>query len=115
MYPIKGNVKNFDVWVMRDYWDEGSWIKHYSIRPIEVIDRVMGFIGNNRFLWKCSSDDGLVLHEHNSQKIRDLKLKDCGKYDDSMRAVVYKESLVSLHREDGSSYQFVHEGITLFN
>jgi len=103
--PVRGNVKHFDVWVMRDYWDEDSWIKQYSVGSIELeIDRLMGFIGSNRFLWKCS-DDELVLHEHGSQKSKDLKVKDYGKYDDSFRAVVYKESLVSLQRGE----------ITLFN
>jgi F-box interacting protein len=101
---IRGNVKkHFDVWMMKDYWNEESWIKQYSIGPIElVIDhRFMRVIGSNSFLWKCSDDDGLVLHEHESQKTRGIKVNDdgIGKYDDSFRAVVYKESLVSLQRD----------------
>ncbi|RHN51990.1 putative F-box domain-containing protein [Medicago truncatula] len=102
VYPIRGNVKHFDVWMMRDYWDEGSWIKQYSVGPIEyVVDRLMVFNGSNRFLWKCNNDE-LVLNEHQSffcdesQKRRDLKVRDYDKFDDSFRVVVYKESLVSL-------------------
>ncbi|TKY63142.1 F-box protein CPR30 [Spatholobus suberectus] len=28
VYPVRGNVKRFDVWVMKDYWDEGSWVSN---------------------------------------------------------------------------------------
>ncbi|KAK7338430.1 hypothetical protein VNO77_19039 [Canavalia gladiata] len=94
VYPVKGTEKCFDVWVMRDYWDQGSWVKQYSFRPVEVIDKLVGFIGGNHFLWK-DSDEGLVLHESDSHKTKDLKVYGKG---DSLRAATYKESLVSLHR-----------------
>ncbi|KAJ1399558.1 F-box-like domain superfamily [Sesbania bispinosa] len=101
VYPVRGNVKQFDVWVMKDYWAEDSWIKRYTFGPIEVIDK-FGFIGSNQFIWK-DTEEGLVLHEPQSQKTRDLQVY--GKFD-SLRAAIYKESLVSLQRENEFTRQF---------
>ncbi|RDY11176.1 F-box protein CPR30, partial [Mucuna pruriens] len=76
VYPVRGNEKRFDVWVMRDYWDEGSWIKQCSVGPLEVIEKFVGFVGGNQFLCK-DSNEGLVLHEPRSHKTRDLKVYVC--------------------------------------
>ncbi|XP_020234615.1 F-box protein CPR1 [Cajanus cajan] len=94
VYPVKGTEKHFDVWVMKDYWDEGSWVKQYSVGPAQVIYKLVGFCGSDRFLWK-DSNERLVIYE--SEKIRDLEVY--GKYD-SIRAARYTESLVSLQRGD---------------
>ncbi|KAL2320231.1 hypothetical protein Fmac_029200 [Flemingia macrophylla] len=94
VYPVRGTDKCFDVWVMKDYWDEGSWVKQYSVGPVQVIYKLVGFCGSDRFLWK-DDDERLVLYE--SEKTRDLQVY--GKYD-SIRAARYTESLVSLQRGD---------------
>ncbi|XP_027357524.1 F-box/kelch-repeat protein At3g06240-like [Abrus precatorius] len=95
VYPVKGTEKRFDVWVMKDYWDEGSWVKQYSVGPVAMTGRLVGFIGGNRFIWK-NSNERLVLHEsETSNETKDLNVY--GKCD-SLRAATYKESLVSLHR-----------------
>ncbi|KAK7338440.1 hypothetical protein VNO77_19050 [Canavalia gladiata] len=92
VYPVRGTEKCFDVWVMKDYWDQESWVKQYSVGPVLVIYKLVGFYGNNRFLCK-DSDEMLVLYD--SEGARDLQVY--GKYD-SLRAARYMESLVSLHR-----------------
>ncbi|RHN45282.1 putative F-box domain-containing protein [Medicago truncatula] len=101
VYPVKGLEKWFDVWVMNDYSDEGSWMKLYSIGPVPVIYKLVGFYGSNRFLWK-DSNERLVLYEAESGNIRYLQVS--GKYD-STRAARYMESLVSLQRGNESGYQ----------
>lgn len=99
VYPVRGAEKSFDVWVMKDYWDEGSWVKQYSVGPVQVNHRIVGFYGTNRFLWK-DSNERLVLYD--SEKTRDLQVY--GKFD-SIRAARYTESLVSLHRGNEFSHK----------
>ncbi|XP_027358597.1 F-box protein CPR1-like [Abrus precatorius] len=99
VYPVKGTEKRFDVWVMKDYWDQGSWVKQYSVGPVLVIYKLVGFYGSNRFLWK-DSNERLVLYD--SEQTRDLQVY--GKYD-STRAARYMESLASLHRGNEIGHQ----------
>ncbi|XP_019452129.1 PREDICTED: F-box protein CPR30-like [Lupinus angustifolius] len=103
VYPKRGIEKKFDVWVLRDYWDEGTWIKQYSIEPIEVMYKLVGFHGINQFFW-INKDEELVLYDGDSQQIKHLQVK--GK-NNSLRVVVYMESLVSLRTRNDSIYQFV--------
>ncbi|KAK7293495.1 hypothetical protein RJT34_16361 [Clitoria ternatea] len=97
VYPVKGTDKCFDVWVMRDYWDEGSWVKQYTVGPVQVIYKLVGFYGSNRFLWKDTNERLMI---YDSEQTRDLQVY--GKYD-SLRAARYMESLVSLERENQCS------------
>ncbi|KAK7395727.1 hypothetical protein VNO78_16294 [Psophocarpus tetragonolobus] len=99
VYPVRGTEKCFEVWVMKDYWDEGSWVKQYSVGPVQVIYKLVGFYETNHFLWK-DNNERLVLYD--SEKTRDLQV--FGKYD-SLRAARYTESLVSLHRGDEFSHK----------
>lgn len=99
VYPVRGTEKRFDVWVMKDYWDEGSWVKQYSVGPVQVIYKLVGFYGTNRFFWK-DSNERLVLYD--SENTRDLQVY--GKHD-SIRAAKYTESLVSLHRGNEFSHK----------
>ncbi|CAK8541195.1 unnamed protein product [Lathyrus sativus] len=101
VYPVRGIDKCFDVWVMKDYWDEGSWIKVYSVGPVPVIYKLVGFYGGNRFLWK-DSNERLVLYESDKGNVRCLEVY--GKYD-SIRGVRYMESLVSLRGRNQTSRQ----------
>ncbi|KAH1150246.1 hypothetical protein GYH30_044327 [Glycine max] len=106
VYPLRGQEKSFDVWVMKDYWNEGSWVKQYTVEPIETIYKFVGFYGSNQFPWSSSGNDGLVGcdYEPESEKIKDLQV--CGK-NGSLRAARYMESLVSLKRGNEFSCQFV--------
>nr|KYP39322.1 F-box protein At4g12560 family [Cajanus cajan] len=108
VYPVRGKEKSFDVWVMKDYWDEGSWVKQYSVEPVEAIHKLVGFYGNNQFLWS-SFNDGLVWYdcEAESEKIKDLQV--CGR-NGSLRAARYMESLVSLKRGNEFSCHFLQVG-----
>ncbi|CAI8612289.1 unnamed protein product [Vicia faba] len=94
VYPVRGIEKCFDVWVMKDYWDEGSWIKLYSVGPVPMISKFVGFYGSNGFLWK-DANERLVLYECENENTMDLEVY--GKHD-SIRAVRYMESLVLLQR-----------------
>ncbi|CAJ1784937.1 unnamed protein product [Sphenostylis stenocarpa] len=105
VYPVRGQKKPFDVWVMKDYWDEGSWVRKYSVEPIEEIHKLVGFYGSNQFLWS-SRDEGLVWHdcEPETEQMKDLQVH--GK-NGSLRAARYMESLVSLKRGNEFSWQLV--------
>ncbi|KAL5057336.1 hypothetical protein RYX36_028940 [Vicia faba] len=104
VYPARGIEKCFDVWMMKDYWDEESWIKQYSVGPVSMISKFVGFYGSNEFLWK-DTDERLVLYD--SEKQNTMDVHDYGKHD-SIRAVRYMESLVLLQkgRESGRSPMF---------
>ncbi|CAL0318801.1 unnamed protein product [Lupinus luteus] len=103
VYPIIGIEKKVDVWVLRDYWDEGTWIKQYTIEPLEVMSKLVGFHGINQFLW-TNKDEELILYDGDPQQIKHLQVK--GK-NNSLRVVVYMESLVSIRSTNDSNYQFV--------
>jgi F-box interacting protein len=101
VYPLRGNAKFFDVWVMKDYYDEMSWIKQYSVGPMPMISKFVGFYGSNGFL--CQDiNERLVLYESEYENTMDLQVY--GKHD-SIRAVRYRESLVLLQRGSQRSNQ----------
>ncbi|KAK7293497.1 hypothetical protein RJT34_16364 [Clitoria ternatea] len=104
VYPVRGTEKCLDVWVLKDYWDEDSWVKQYRVTNLQVIDKLVGFIGSNKFLSK-DSNEGLVFHEpdESHNKTRDLNVYGmCA----SLRAATYSESLVSLQRGNEFGRQF---------
>ncbi|XP_058739443.1 F-box protein CPR1-like [Vicia villosa] len=101
VYPVRGIEKCYDVWMMKDYWDEESWIKQYSVGPVPMISKFVGIYGNNGFLW-IDTNERLVLYE--SEKENRMEIHDYGKYD-SVRAVRYTESLVLVQRGRESSHQ----------
>ncbi|XP_057437432.1 F-box/kelch-repeat protein At3g23880-like [Lotus japonicus] len=100
VHPVRGDVKGFDVWVMKDHCDEGSWMKQYSVGHREVIYKLVGFYGSHHF-GSIEDNEGLV---HNSKQIKDLQVYGMC---ESLRATRYMESLVSLHRGNEFSGQFV--------
>ncbi|RDY03407.1 F-box protein CPR30, partial [Mucuna pruriens] len=75
VYPVRGKEKSFDVWIMKDYWDEGSWVKQYTVEPIEAIYKLVGFYGSNQFLWS-NCNDGLVWYDNEpeSEQRKDLQV-----------------------------------------
>ncbi|XP_058741154.1 F-box/kelch-repeat protein At3g06240-like [Vicia villosa] len=95
VYPITGIGidKCFDVWMMRNYCDEESWIKLYSAGPVPMDSKFVGFYGINGFLWKDNDDGRLVLYDSENDKTMDLQVYE---NDDSIRVVRYMESIVSL-------------------
>ncbi|XP_045802094.1 uncharacterized protein LOC123895674 [Trifolium pratense] len=56
------NWFHFDVWVMKDYFNEGSWILQYSVGPVPVAYYLVGFYGSDQFLWR-DDNERLVLYE----------------------------------------------------
>ncbi|KAL1352749.1 F-box protein CPR1 [Arachis duranensis] len=103
VYPVRGTEKVLDVWIMKDYWNDESWVKLYSVGPVMVVYKLVGFYGSDRFLWK-DSNERLVMYGSESKEMRDLEVY--GKYD-SLRAARYTQSLVSLHRGNEFPHQFV--------
>ncbi|XP_057437434.1 F-box/kelch-repeat protein At3g06240-like [Lotus japonicus] len=95
---VSGDVKCFDVWMMKDHSDEGSWMKRYLVRHKEVLCKVLGFFGSHCSVWNDDSE-GL---KPSSQQIKDLQIY--GKCE-GLRAMKYMESLVSLHRGNEFSGQ----------
>ncbi|XP_057718936.1 F-box protein CPR1-like [Arachis stenosperma] len=91
---VRGKEKRYDVWMMKDYWDEESWVKLYSVGHVEVISRLVGFYKSNQLLWK-GNDERLVMYERDSQQVKDLHVY---VKNDSLRAARYMETLVSLQR-----------------
>ncbi|XP_058741156.1 F-box protein At5g49610-like [Vicia villosa] len=101
VYPIRGIGvdKCFDVWVMKNYCDEESWIKLYSAGPVPMDSKFVGFYGINGFLWK-DNDGRLVLYDSENDKMMDLQVY--GKPE--IRVVRYMESIVSLRRPVKKNY-----------
>ncbi|KAL5154029.1 F-box protein CPR1 [Glycine soja] len=96
VYPLRGQEKSFDVWIMKNYWDEGSWVKQYTVEPIEAIYKFVGFYGSNQFPWSsCNEGLGWYDYEPATEKIKDLQVWG---NNGSLRAARYMESLVSLRR-----------------
>ncbi|MED6161250.1 hypothetical protein PIB30_058927 [Stylosanthes scabra] len=104
VYPAREKEKHYDVWVMKDYWNEDSWVKVYSVGPVQVISRLVGVCGRDQFLWKDNNEE-LVMCEAESGKVKE-DLKVIGK-NDSLRGARYMESIVSLHRGNEFSCQCV--------
>ncbi|XP_057437436.1 F-box protein CPR1-like [Lotus japonicus] len=100
VHPVIRDVKHYDVWVMKDHGDEGSWMKQYSVRHKEVIYKVVGFYGSHHFVWN-DDNEGLI---PSLQQIKDLRVY--GRCE-GLRATRYMESLISLHRGNEFSSQFV--------
>ncbi|XP_057721939.1 F-box protein CPR1-like [Arachis stenosperma] len=97
------SVKRYDVWVMKDYWSQESWVKVYSVGPVQVISTLAGICGRDQFLWKNNNEE-LVMYEAESGKVKCLQV--FGK-NDSLRAARYMESILSLHRGNEFSGQCV--------
>ncbi|XP_058763049.1 F-box/kelch-repeat protein At3g06240-like [Vicia villosa] len=102
VYPVRGIEKCFDVWMMKDYWDEESWIKQYSVGPVPMISKFVGIYGSSGFLW-IDTNERLVLYESEIQNTMDIH--DYEKHD-SIRAVSYMESLVLIERGRERSHQY---------
>ncbi|XLR28204.1 hypothetical protein HN51_041530 [Arachis hypogaea] len=47
---VRGKEKCYDVWMMKDYWDEESWMKLYNVGHVEVISRIVGFYKGSQLL-----------------------------------------------------------------
>ncbi|MED6161379.1 hypothetical protein PIB30_060226 [Stylosanthes scabra] len=109
VYPVKGAEKVLDVWVMKDYLNEESWVKIYSVGPVMVTYKLVGFYGNSRFLCK-DHNERLVMYDSESRVKETRDLEVYGKYD-SLRAARYTQSLVSLHRGNEFARQFVSCGL----
>uniref|UniRef100_A0A5B7BWI3 F-box domain-containing protein n=1 Tax=Davidia involucrata TaxID=16924 RepID=A0A5B7BWI3_DAVIN len=97
--------KYFDIWVMKEE-EEGCWTKQLTIGPLQGVVRPLGFWKNDE-LFLESRTSQLVLYNPDTQEIENLGPR--GKDFNSLKVLIYKESLVSVeggnecHRGDNSS------------
>lgn len=100
VYPRRGTEKCFDLWVMEDYGNEGSWTKHSIIGPIIGANRPLGFLEEKNLFLLEDSDGRMVFYGLQTEEIIHNGFHG---EEDSLQAVVYMESLISLRRDDENS------------
>ncbi|KAI5678751.1 hypothetical protein M9H77_09701 [Catharanthus roseus] len=96
-----------DVWIMKEYSNEESWSKQYSIRPLSRIEHPISIWKNNRILLEK------VVHEYDLVDVDVVQLVACDlfnckkllKYNitglaHTLEVLFYKESLISIARDD---------------
>ncbi|KAI5678324.1 hypothetical protein M9H77_09274 [Catharanthus roseus] len=102
-YPDPHPFEQFiDVWIMKEYGNEESWSKQYSIGPLSGIIRPISIWKNNRILLERVIGGDL---DHYEVQLAACDLVNCEqllKYNDvhghefTMEVVFYKETLVSI-------------------
>lgn len=100
VYPRRGTQKCFELWVMEDYGNEGSWTKHSIIGPIVGAKRPLGFWKNDLFMLE-DNNGRMVFYDLQTEEIKHTGFHGEG---GSLQGAVYMESLVSLRR-DNEQYQ----------
>ncbi|KAJ7980834.1 F-box protein family [Quillaja saponaria] len=84
VYPLQdeeGTEKNFNVWVMKDYWDDGSWVKQFTIGPIAVVPVPLGFHRNNQLLFQDNNGKLVVYDPDDPQlQLKDLRVYGYGEH-----------------------------------
>ncbi|XP_060201061.1 F-box protein CPR1-like [Lycium barbarum] len=88
-----------DIWTMKVYGVNDSWIKRYSIRPLPIKSPLT--IWKNLLLFQSKSGQ-LISYNFYSDEVREFNLYG---YQGSLRVVLYKESLTSVSREKGHGTQ----------
>ncbi|KAJ7980817.1 F-box protein family [Quillaja saponaria] len=99
VYPLQaeeGTEKSFNVWVMKDYWDDGSWVKQFTIGPITVVPVPLGFHRNNQLFFQ-DNNGKLVVYDPDDPQLQLKDLRVYGKQECLITAT-YMESIASLRR-----------------
>ncbi|XAR51563.1 hypothetical protein NMG60_11006224 [Bertholletia excelsa] len=94
LYKPSDSEKCFDVWVMSEYGVEESWSQVFSIGPLPGIDCPLT-VWKDRELLLESSSGQLVSCYLENQEIKEFSVYGFPK---TLRALPYKESLVSIKR-----------------
>ncbi|XP_054799820.1 F-box protein CPR1-like isoform X2 [Prosopis cineraria] len=95
VYASSGTEKIFDLWMMEDYSNEGSWTKHPTIGPIVGEERPLGFLeGKNLFLLEIEYGS-MMSYDLQTEEIRYRGFR-CGYGDEigSIQVAVCSESLI---------------------
>ncbi|XP_059285011.1 F-box/kelch-repeat protein At3g06240-like [Lycium ferocissimum] len=102
--------KTIDIWMMKEYGEAESWVKHYNITSRHIpyepevnhyLIKPMATRRNGEMLW--TESDGLLLSvDHADEKIKYLAIRDSihtnHVFHDSLYVNSYKESLVLLDK-----------------
>ncbi|XP_059289504.1 F-box protein CPR1-like [Lycium ferocissimum] len=96
---IDPTVDMMDIWTMKDYGVNDSWIKLYTIRPLSIESPLT--------VWKDllllqSRTGQLISYNFISDEVKEFNLHG---YPSSLRVIVYKESLTSVPKENGQGTQ----------
>lgn len=107
VYPRRGTEKSFDLWVMEDYGNEGSWTKHFIIGPIVGANRPLGFLEEKHLFLLEDNNGRMVFYDLLTEETMHTGFHG---EEDSLQAIVYMESLISVRR-DNENFQ---EGASVF-
>nr|ABR18789.1 class S F-box protein [Nicotiana alata] len=104
-YPYPGKVidplKDFmDIWMMKDYGVNESWIKKYTITPLSIESPLA--VWKDHLLLLQSRKGFLVSYDLKSKEVKEFNFHGWPK---SLRATVYKESLTLLPKESEHNKQ----------
>ncbi|XP_028805234.1 F-box protein CPR1-like [Neltuma alba] len=97
VYPRRGTEKCFDLWVMEDYGNEGSWTKHSIIGPIVGAGRPLGFLEEKNLFLLEDNNGRMVFYDLQTEEIMHTGFHG---EEDSLQAVVYMESLISVRGDN---------------
>ncbi|KAK2991680.1 hypothetical protein RJ640_028268 [Escallonia rubra] len=84
---------SFDIWLMTQYGVAESWTKHSTIGPLVHVERPIFFWKHELLLEKVNGQ--LVSYDLKSQSLKEYQVYGA---QESFRALVYSESLVSIRR-----------------
>ncbi|XP_028805236.1 F-box protein CPR1-like [Neltuma alba] len=97
VYPRRGTEKGFDLWMMKDYGNKGSWTKHANIGPIVGARRPLGFLEEKNLFLVEDNDGRMMIYDLQTEEIIHTGFHG---EEDSLQAVVYMESLISVRRDN---------------
>nr|ABR18788.1 class S F-box protein [Nicotiana alata] len=100
-YPgceIDSAIDFMEVWVLKEYGVNESWSKNYTITPLAIESPLA--IWKDRLLLLQSISGHLISYDLNSGEVKELNLYGWPK---SLKALVYKESLVLIPNESEDS------------
>nr|ABE77147.1 S locus F-box-S2C protein [Antirrhinum hispanicum] len=90
----KEEPQPLDIWVMKKYGFGESWTKQFTVGPYQVVSCILPW-KNDEWLFVESSDGQLATCALHTNEFRRLPIYGVEK---TMRAMIYKESLISLNQ-----------------
>ena len=98
VFPKMGTKKCFHFWMLKDYYDEWSWSKQFTIGPIAGIEKPVGFWGRDQVLFE-DSDEELVIYDTTTWIVKHFWPRGDDSDQPCSQAVMLEERLVSLRGE----------------
>nr|BAQ19002.1 S19-locus linked F-box protein 2 [Petunia axillaris subsp. axillaris] len=87
-----------DIWIMKEYGQKESWIKRFSVNLLPIESPLA--VWKDELLLLQTRSGQLFTYDLNSDEVKELNLHGCP---ESLRVVVYKESLTLIPRNDGGA------------